>query len=328
MEKKFDVIGFGDPFQDLDIQLSRLPETNVNMRMNDYCFMGGGNVPTAMVAAARLGLKSSILGVVGDDMLGRLATADFTYNHVDTSHLKVAAGKRTNFCLCVAEQEIDGKEFISKPGDFDPLTPSDLDKDYIQSAKALHIGQFTPAIVKACEWMHEAGGVVSIDAAYYRPDIYENYRHLDIFIGSEMYYNVMCQTEGYTGGRADIRRVLRAIQSQGPKTVIFTFGADGCIGLCGDEFFEVPAFKVKAVDSTGAGDVFHGAYIYAWLQGWDAKTCCRFCSGVSAIKCTRPGGRSGIPTLPILEKFLATGEIDGTELDERVQHYKYGLLNA
>lgn len=53
MEKKFDVIGFGDPFQDLDIQLSRLPETNVNMRMNDYCFMGGGNVPTAMVAAAR-----------------------------------------------------------------------------------------------------------------------------------------------------------------------------------------------------------------------------------------------------------------------------------
>ena len=167
MEKKFDVIGFGDPFQDLDIQLSKLPETNVNMRMNDYCFMGGGNVPTAMVAAARLGLKSSILGVVGDDMLGRLATADFTYNHVDTSHLKVAAGKRTNFCLCVAEQEIDGKEFISKPGDFDPLTPSDLDRDYIQSAKALHIGQFTPAIIKACEWMHEAGGVVSIDAAYY-----------------------------------------------------------------------------------------------------------------------------------------------------------------
>lgn len=238
MEKKFDVIGFGDPFQDLDIQLSKLPETNVNMRMNDYCFMGGGNVPTAMVAAARLGLKSSILGVVGDDMLGRLATADFTYNHVDTSHLKVAAGKRTNFCLCVAEQEIDGKEFISKPGDFDPLTPSDLDRDYIQSAKALHIGQFTPAIIKACEWMHEAGGVVSIDAAYYRPDIYENYRHLDIFIGSETYYNVMCQTEGYTGGRADIRRVLRAIQSQGPKTVIFTFGADGCIGLCGDEFLK------------------------------------------------------------------------------------------
>ena len=110
MEKRLDVIGFGDPFQDLDIQLSRLPETNVNMRMNDYCFMGGGNIPTAMVAAARLGLKSSILGVVGDDMLGQLATADFTYNHVDTSHLKVAAGKRTNFCLCVAEQEIDGKE--------------------------------------------------------------------------------------------------------------------------------------------------------------------------------------------------------------------------
>ena len=178
-------------------------------------------------------------------MLGRLAAADFTYNHVDTSHLKVAPGKRTNFCLCVAEQENDGKEFISKPGDFDPLTPEELDKDYIQSAKALHIGQFTPAIIKACEWMHEAGGIVSIDAAYYRPDIYENYRHLDIFIGSETYYNVMCQTEGYAGGRDDIQTVLRAIQEKGPNTVIFTFGAGGCVGLCGDDYFEALPSRSK-----------------------------------------------------------------------------------
>lgn len=73
MEKKFDVIGFGDPFQDLDIQLSKLPETNVNMRMNDYCFMGGGNVPTAMVAAGETGAeKLHSRDVVGDDMLGGL----------------------------------------------------------------------------------------------------------------------------------------------------------------------------------------------------------------------------------------------------------------
>ena len=62
MEKKFDVIGFGDPFQDLDIQLSKLPETNVNMRMNDYCFMGGGNVPTAMVAPFSVSSVTTCLG--------------------------------------------------------------------------------------------------------------------------------------------------------------------------------------------------------------------------------------------------------------------------
>ena len=160
-EKKFDMIGFGNPFQDLIVQLTKLPPTNVNMQMRDYVFMGGGNVPTATVAAGRLGLRTAILGVAGDDMFGHANVADFEYNHVDTSHLKLDPGKRTDFCICVSEVEIGGKEFISKPGDYAPLEITELDEAFIQSGKILHIGDMlTPAKFKAADWIHEAGGKV------------------------------------------------------------------------------------------------------------------------------------------------------------------------
>jgi sugar/nucleoside kinase (ribokinase family) len=326
MTKQWDVIGLGDPFQDLVIRLSQLPPSNVNMQMDDFCFQGGGNVSTALVASARLGLRAALIGNVGDDIFGRMITADLKFNQVDVSHVRVNAGKRSNFCLCIAEEAVDGKEFISKGGDFQKFEPSDLDRTFFESTHVLHIGNFTPAIEQACDWVHGMDGVISIDAAYYRPDIYSNYRRIDIFIGSETYFKKMCEYEGIRiEGTEDYAAALCRISEQGPRTVIFTLGEKGCIGVSDNRFFEIPAFKVEAIDPTGAGDVFHGAYIYGWLQGWSPEKCCSFSSAVSAIKCTRLGGRSGIPTMPIVEKFMEEGIIDGSELDLRLRQYQFGL---
>ena len=323
-EKQWDMIGFGDPFQDLIVELDQLPPTNVNIRMRNYVFQGGGNVPTATVAAGRLGLRAAILGVAGNDLFGRANAADFAYNHVDVSHLKLREERRTNFCVCVSERSINGKEFISCPGDFEPLAPQELDADFIRSAKILHIGDMlTPAKFAAAELIHGAGGVVSIDAAYYRPDIYENYRYLDIFIASETYLNAMRADKG----NLSCEEACRYIRAQGPEIVMFTLGERGCCGVQGDQYFELPAFTVDAVDTTAAGDVFHGAFNYAWLQGESARECARFSSAVSAIKCTRLGGRAGIPSVEAVKKYLETGEIDYSEIDKRVAHYKKGMFN-
>jgi len=324
-EKKFDMIGFGDPFQDLVIELNRLPETNINIRMNDYCFQGGGNVPTATVAASVLGLRCAILGVVGSDMFGHASVKDFAYNKVDTSHLLMDPGKRTSFGLCVTELEVSGKEFISKGGDYRNLEINDLDEDFIKSAKILHIGDMmTPAKFQAADWIHESGGKVSIDAAYYRPDIYENYRYLDIFIASETYFNtMMCESKKHMS----YEQAARLIRSEGPEIVIFTLGERGCAGVYDNTYFELPAFNVKLVDSTGAGDVFHGAFNYAWLQGWEVPECARFSSAVSAIKCTEHGGRAGIPDLKTVQRFLKDGTIDRSFLDKRLKQYRQGFFN-
>ena len=303
MDKKtLDVIGLGDPNMDLIVELEKLPETNTNMRMYEYCFQGGGNVATAVAASGMLGLKSAIVGIVGDDLLAQNAVEDFAYNHVDTSHLVVRENTRSNFCLCVTERYNQGKEFISKPGSFSLLTPEDLDEAFIKSAKVLHIGLFNPAVEQACKWIHEAGGKVSIDAAYYRPDIYENYHHIDIFIASEKYYCDLCADKGFDP--AAFEPAMRYVQQQGPETVIFTFGPDGCRGVCKDSYFALPAFQVDVVDSTGAGDVFHGAFAAGLCKGYSFEKCCYFSSAVSAIKCTGIGARESVPSFETVTNFL------------------------
>ena len=92
--KKIDLLGWGDPFLDLVVDIDRLPESNTNCPMHERCFQGGGNVATALVAAARLGMKTSLIGSVGDDLFGKLSLADLEYNKVDTSRMVVHKDKK------------------------------------------------------------------------------------------------------------------------------------------------------------------------------------------------------------------------------------------
>lgn len=322
-DKKIDFLGFGDPFLDLVVSLKKLPETNTSARITDYVFQGGGNVPTATVAAARLGMRASLIGCVGDDLFGKIGISDLEHNHVDTSHMSIQKGKKSNFCICVTETDVDGKEFISKPGDFADITMDELDEKLFQSVRLMHVALITPAVARACDMVHKSGGKVSIDANYYRSYTYDYYDKIDIFIGSELYYTSFCKDKNLD--ESDFEKNMRALMGYGPEIVIFTFGADGCKGVYEDRYFEIPAFQVETADTTGAGDVFHGAFDAFYLMGYEIEECARMAAGVSAIKCTRPGGRSGIPTMEILTKYLETGKIDYTEIDERVAHYKQGI---
>ena len=94
------------------------------------------------------------------------------------------------------------------------------------------------------------------------------------------------------------------------------------------ECFALPCFRVPVVDTTGAGDVFHGAYIAAMLRGMGIRACCRFASAASAIKCTRLGGRAGIPDRGVAARFMETGEIDFADIDRRVALYRTNFMGG
>jgi sulfofructose kinase len=113
-------------------------------------------------------------------------------------------------------------------------------------------------------------------------------------------------------GKRDVWEAGEALLSRGPRLVVQTEGAAGCYTTTASRRFHTPAFKVEVVDTTGAGDVFHGAYIFGLLQGWDHQRIARFATAMSAIKCTRLGGRSGIPGLAEVQKFL---ELRGKEIE-------------
>ena len=322
--KKFDIIGFENPFEDMVVEIDRLPPNNGKAYMRSMSFQGGGNVCTALAAASVLGAKCAIMGVIGDDLFARANRMDFDYHGIDMSHLRTEKGRRSNFSICISERDVNGKEFIINPSRYDEIRTEELDIPFLSDAKMLHVGGFvTPAMAAAADIVHKAGGKVSVDAAYYRPDIYENFHRLDIVIASETYYRAMCDALG----AMTVEEAVRYIHDRGPEIAIITLGEKGCQGVCADQFFALPAFSVDVVDSTGAGDVFHGAYDYAYLQGWDAEACARFSSAVSAIKCTRMGGRAGIPDMAAVNHFLKTGEIDDSCINERAEHYQNTLWN-
>lgn len=328
MEKKYDIIGLATPGQDLVIELEKMPR-EVSSKMYDCCFQGGGWVATALCAAGNLGMRASFCGVVGDDVFGKMIAEDFKYNNVDTSHLIVEKGKRSNFCLCITERAEKSKMLISRPGECREVEPDDIDEEYIRSARMLHVGFVNEGIRKAADIIHTAEGKVSVDAAYYKPYVYDNYDIFDIFIGSEYCFNGLLEELGIDTSKplSDKEKfeVMRYVQSKGPEIVIFTFGADGCMGIYGDSTFSLPAMDVPIVDTTGAGDVFHGAFDAAYLNGLDIVSAAKYATGVSSIKCTQMGGRAGIPDSETLEIFLKTGEIDYEKINRRVEHYKRGV---
>ena len=106
---------------------------------------------------------------------------------------------------------------------------------------------------------------------------------------------------------------------------MFTFGEKGCIGMTKGGYFELPVYKVDVVDTVGAGDVYHGAFLAGLLKGYSAEYTAKLASAVSAIKCTRIGGRAGIPDLETAQHFMETGVINYTDIDARVEFYKRGI---
>ena len=143
------------------------------------------------------------------------------------------------------------------------------------------------------------GVIVVDDAGYFNPDTDAHTDLIDIFVGSRHYYNGLFKDDNY-------EKNCRQVQKRGPKIVVFTLGAKGCIGInSNDKYFTLPAYRnISVVDTTGAGDVFHGAFIFGLLQGWDIKKTSKFSSAVSAIKCTRLGGRAAIPDYDTVQKFI------------------------
>ena len=317
-----DIIGIENPVMDFNILLEKMPEAGGFGFLKEYSWQGGGNVGSALVAAARLGAKCGIIGIVGDDPYGQFCVDDFKRHNIDTSHLIKDSGNKTSFCICLAEISTMGRSFIAKGGTKRQPTDAELDKKYISTTKYLHLGPIGQPQVQAAIWAREMGITVVDDAGYFNPDTDEHTDLIDVFVGSEHYYKGLFHDNNY-------EKNCKAIQKRGPKIVVFTLGAKGCIGLNDDgEYFAIPAYKgLSIVDTTGAGDVFHGAFIFGLMQGWDVKKTSQFSSAVSAIKCTRLGGRAAIPDYITVQKFMKTGNIDYTEIDNRVEYYHEGMLN-
>lgn len=314
-----DIIGIDQPCLDHVVLLEKIPATDGQLMMERQCWQGGGRAATALAAASRLGARTGLMGRTGADRIAHFLAGELERDGVDVSQLQMQPGSRADYVVVMAEQSTHGRSFIGNPGTFAPYTAADVPEAYVKSASAALLYRFDEADVRAAQLMRAAGGVVACDCDpdEFFDDIMANLALIDVFIASEFAYKAMFPNGG------DARENCLSVQAKGPGTVIFTLGAQGCVGLGEDgEFFELPAFPVQVVDTNGAGDTFHGAYLYASLcEGMPPRRAARFASAVSAIQCMFLGGRAGLPTRPMVEAFINGKTPDTAPLKEREALY-------
>lgn len=319
---KFDVVGIDNPCVDLAVNLAKFPQPNGGEMILDISLQGGGKVATGIVATARMGgVKCAILGNVGTDRYGQFCVDDFVRHGIDVEGLLQREGTTTNYDLVVSNRETMGRSIMCYPGTSKKLDVEELNEEYLKQTKYLYIACINDLNKKAMEIVKAAGGKVFIDADGYSKATEESLSDIDVFVGSEFFYHGMFGKEG-DEGYDDFEGNCRKVMEQGPEIVVFTFGEKGCVGLSKEGFFQLPAYNVDVVDTVGAGDVYHGAFVACLVKGWSVKETAQFCSAVSAIKCTRIGGRAGIPNEETTRKFMETGVIDYSEIDERVAFYR------
>lgn len=312
MANHLQIVGLGMATLDVLLRLKEMPTWERGTRLSGFRFDGGGPVGTAMVAAARLGARVGFIGTAGDDEAAALKLRSLVENGVDLSHLVVRPRPEEEIVVVHVHAESGERVFSGIESEYrSPLRAGELDREYITSADYLHLDGFhAPAALQAARWMRQVGKTVVLDghktSGPVSPHLRTLIAYVDVLIGGSGFANALT-------GQPDTWEACAAALQMGPRIVVQTEGAAGSYTVTAGERFHTPAFDVDVIDTTGAGDVFHGAYIVGLLHGWDLRRIALFSTAVSAIKCTRLGGRAGIPRY---EDVLAFLRERGIELEE------------
>ena len=297
--RNLEVVGLGYCSWDYLGILDQMPAfDDPTVSLSDYASSGGGPVSTALVALARLGAQAGFVGVVGDDESGMKIKAAKEREGIDVSRLRILPGARSQTCLVLVEHSSGRRSIMCHRGTTHDLELGPEDRDYITSARFLHLdGHHMSAAVRAAQWMRAVGGTVVLDANRARPRLDDLLHHVDVLITNAWF------PKAYTG-EADPSVAAAHLLSGGVRLVVTTLGEKGCAVFTPARSWHVPGFAVQVVDTTGAGDAFHGAFIYGLLRGWELERTTLFANAVAAQNCVGLGGRAALPTLQQTEAFL------------------------
>lgn len=294
----FDIIGIGCSSVDYIGIAPEYPPLDLKIEMEGLTIQGGGPAATAMVTAARLGASVSLVSAVGDDQLGRIILDELAYERVDTGHIITRPGASSHFSFIVVDKPTGKRNVFWTRAGLAHIAPDELDREHILSAKLLHVDNIeTYAALQASRWANDAGIPVLMDAGSLRPGVSDILPHVDYLIASHRFAQQYLEEPDPMAAAETMRKGRTSVS-------IVTCGDQGSYCASDEGSFHTPAFEVDAVDTTGAGDVFHGAFSFGIVQGWDLRTIIRFASAAAAIKCTQLGGRPGIPTIEQVREFL------------------------
>lgn len=303
-----DIVGVGLNATDTLIPLSRYPSSGSKVEFRSASVLPGGQVASAMVACQTWGLRARYVGKLGDDHAADLHRAEFRRLGVET-HLITVPGCASQQAFIMVEDSGE-RTVLWKRDDRLTLRPEELKREWIADARALHVdGHDTAAAIAAAGWARDAGIPVVADLDELYPGVEGLLPKVDYLIVSRDIPEKLT-------GQADLRIALPKVHHRFDcRLTAATLGRDGVLAFSGEEFCYRPAYIVDAVDTTGAGDIFHAGFIYGLLQGWDLERKLDFACAAAALNCTGHGARGGIRTLGDVESLIATGSRYEPEFD-------------
>jgi sulfofructose kinase len=301
------IVCVGHCVMDYIFRVGKLPERGGKYSARDFLLAAGGPAATAAATAARLGAKTAFLGRVGDDGPGREILAELAGYGVDVSQTRRVAGASSSLSAILVdpagERVIVNYRDPGLPGDAAWITP-----DMVAGADVLLADvRWLEGAVRALTLAAGQGVPTVLDA-----DVTDEDMAVAVGLAGHVVFSEpgLARFTGLTDPAAGLRRA--AERTKGVPYV--TLGGKGCLWLEGSALLAREAFPVAVADTTGAGDVFHGAFAVALARGLPAAPAAAFAGAAAALKCSRSGGWAGIPTLDEVLRFL---EGQGCGLDRR-----------
>lgn len=265
-----------------------------------YEFHPGGVAGNVITQLGHLGTKTGWFGKIGDDDTGKILIDEFKKYSLDISHVEVIKDKMSMFTWILVDKS--GERSITMfPNVLNELTAKDVREkhaDYIRNAKILMVEACVmplAPIIEAMKIANEAGVKVVFDMDVTLKDIietnmgteedlYECIRRADVFIPCKVAAAELL-------GTSDLKNNIHKLQAKESQIVSVTLGDKGCLIYNNHEKIYIPGFKVVAIDTTGAGDAFHGGFVYGLLNNFSIKKIGEFANACGAYCCTGVGAR-------------------------------------
>ncbi len=298
---RFDILGIGENATDTVLQLPQFPALGSKVEMLGAQILLGGQVATALIACRRWGLRSHYVGVVGDDSAAELHRRELrragvhadlvhvprTLSQMSFIHIDTGSGERTIFWRR------------------DPrltVPPAFLQRSWITSARLLHVDGHDPSTTSiAASWARASGIPVVADLDHMSPGLLRLLPFVDYPVTSKEF---PCDA---TGEKNLVKALPQLQRKYSSRAVCATLGVNGALAWDGSRFWYAPSYKVRVVDTTGAGDLFHAAFSYGILHRWDLQQILDFACAAAGLNCETLGARGGIRPLPKVNHLLRKG---------------------
>lgn len=293
----YKILCLGNATWDRIFTVEDIPSEATKYFSSSYREIGGGVAATAAVAAAKLGAKVEFVGRRGQDNVGGLVESDLNDWGVKTTYLKSFPNNTTSSAVVHVDSKGERQITVHR----DPELPRNTDWITPQLLKNVD------CVLCDCTWSEGAEKLLTLARELNIPSV------IDADLGGEALIKLIALTDHVAfsypalcslSGQTDFEAALKTAQQHTDGTVYVTNGDKGCYWLDNGILSHVSGYKVDVVDTTGAGDVFHGAFAFAIAQGNKGDTAIDFANAVAALKCTAIGGRIGIPSQKETLEFI------------------------